>query len=116
MSNKPEGAGQRALALQLFGKFTTIETTVVVGVVSAVLLKNNPERIGYILVNTGGARLTFAITQDVTEGKGLLLPELGDTLSTTYIEDGQFPTHELSAIAGVGGSEVFIIQFIRVGL
>jgi len=55
-STLPVGAVQRALNQQLFGRFTTRENVVSVGIVSQILLKNNPERIGWVITNTGNIR------------------------------------------------------------
>lgn len=112
----PEGAVQRALELQLFGRFTTRESTIAVAVNAGVILNNNPERIGYVMINTGAAQITFGLKRDQVDGKGLLLAQQGDTITTNYIEDAQFPTHEISAIAGAVGGEVFITEFIRVNV
>lgn len=108
-----QGAVQRALELQLFGKFTSRERLVVVDTSAQIILLNNPERIGYIMVNTGSTKVTFALRQDVQADRGFVLPEQGDTVTVNYIEDGQFPTRELSAIASTSASELFIVEFIR---
>lgn len=115
MSNGSDrkGAVQLALEQMMFGKFTTRERVVSVATTAAVLLKNNPERMGYILTNTGNIQITFKISQDVTAGKGIILNQLGDTLSTTFTEDGAFPTHELSAIANASGGELYVLEIMR---
>lgn len=115
-SKQAEGAVQRALELQLFGKFTTITRTESVSVNGVVIFKNNPERIGWVMVNTGNIQVTFGVNQNIENNKGFILPQLGDTVSVNYIEDAQFPTHELSAIAADVGGEVYITEFIRVSL
>lgn len=109
----PQGAVQLALEAQLFGKFTTRELDVVVNITSTIIVKNNPERIGMVIVNSGGAPVTISLKRDLVPYKGLILSQQGDTLSTNYIEDAQFPTHELSAIADGIPSELYIIEFIR---
>lgn len=110
----PQGAVQRALELQLFGRFTVRETTVAIPITGIVLLKNNPERIGYVLTNTGNIQLTLTLKRDIVVGKGLIIAQLGDSMSTTFVEDGQFPTFELTAIAAALGGEVYVLEFIRV--
>lgn len=112
-SQTPQGAVQLALEAQLFGKFTTRESEVVVGVTTTVIVNNNPERIGMVIVNSAGVPVTISLKRDVALYKGLILSQQGDTLSTNYIEDAQFPTHELSAIADGTPSELYIIEFIR---
>jgi len=49
----------------------------------------------------------------VVVDKGFKLPAEGDTVSVNYIEDGQFPTNEISAIASAANGEVFIVEFVR---
>ena len=112
----PQGAVQRALELQLFGRFTTRETTIVVGLNARVILNNNPERIGFVMTNTGNTHITFSLKRDIVSTKGLSLAQQGDTVTTNYIEDAQYPTHELSAISDAINGELFIVEFIRVNL
>lgn len=109
----PSGAVQRALELQLFGRFTVRENIVSVGTTAGVLMKNNPERIGYVVVNTGNIQITMGLKRNVAAGIGLIIAAQGDTLSTTYVEDGQFPAYELSAVASSAGGEVMLLEFIR---
>ena len=111
----PEHIGAVALFLQreLFGSFVTRERVLSVAITAAVLLNNNPERIGYLLVNTGVSSLTLRGNRVITVGQGIVMANAGDTLSVTYVEDGTFPTNELNAIAAVGGGEIFAIEFIR---
>ncbi len=110
----PRGAVQMALEQQLFGRFTVREGLVAVGIVSQVLLKNSPERIGYVITNTGNVQITMQLRRDLVAGRGLIVAQQGDTMSTTFIEDGQFPTFELSAIAAAANAEVYLLEFIRV--
>mgnify|MGYP000441070722 CR=1 FL=1 len=112
----PRGAVQMALEQQLFGRFTVRENTISVGIVPQVLLKSSPERIGYVLTNTGNIQVTMTLARDVVVGVGLIIAQQGDTMSTTFIEDGQFPTFELSAIGSGAGAQLYIIEFIRVGV
>jgi len=113
---RAKGAVQRALESQLFGKFSTLDDVVVVAQTPGLIIKNNPERIGFVLVNTGNIKITFGLNQNVVDGKGFILPEAGDTMSSTFVEDGDFPTRELSAIASAAGGEIFIVEFIRIAL
>ena len=109
----PRGAVQRALEVQLFGRFTTRESIIAIGTDAGVLIKNNPERIGLVLVNTGLALITFGLKRDLLVNKGFILSQAGDTMTSNYIEDAQFPTHELSAIADGAGGELYVVEFIR---
>jgi len=111
--NRPMGAVELALEQQLFGRFTTKSRSVDVGAASINLLPNSPERIGWALVNTASQQLTFAPDAIVVSGAAFTLVNNGDTCSTTYLEDGQFPTHEISIIAAAAGGRCFIVEFIR---
>ena len=110
---RPQGAVELALEQQLFGRFTTVERLVAVADVSIRLLNNNPERMGWIIVNVAAQQVTFRLQPGVVSGKGFVLVNNGDTASTTYLEDGQFPTHEINIIAAAAGGEVFVAEFIR---
>ena len=110
---RPQGAVELALEQQLFGRFTTRETIIAVGVAPVIALRNNPERIGWIIVNTAAQQLTFRLEPGVVSGEGFILVNNGDTASTTYLEDGQFPTHEISIVAAAANGECFVAEFIR---
>lgn len=110
---RPQGAVELALEQQLFGRFTTKERIVAIGVNSIRLLNNNPERMGWIIVNTAPQQLTFRLEPGVVSGQGFILVNNGDTASTTYLEDGQFPTHEINIIAAAAGGQCFVAEFIR---
>jgi len=110
---RPMGAVELALQDQLFGRFTTVENEIAVGVTPVLLLRNNPERIGWIIVNIGTQTLTFRGSRSVASGAGFILVNNGDTAATTYLEDGQFPTHELSIVSAAAGGLCFASEFIR---
>lgn len=111
----PEHIGAVALFLekQLFGSFVTRERVLVVATSASVILRNNPERIGYLLVNTGTTSLTLRLGRVITVNEGIVMANAGDTLSVTYIEDGNFPTLEFSAISAVAVGEILALEFIR---
>ena len=110
------GAVQLALEQQLFGKFTSRRSTTNVGTTPVVILNNNPERIGWVMVNRTDNRITFDLIQDVSDGVGFILPETGDTVTVNYLEDGQFPTHEISAVCDNAAGAIFLMEFIRYNL
>lgn len=110
---RPMGAVELALEQQLFGRFTTVERVVPVGDAPIRLFNNNPERMGWVIVNSASQQLTFRLQPGVTSGEGFILVNNGDTCSATYLEDGQFPTHEISIIAAAAGGECFVVEFIR---
>lgn len=112
----PKGSVQLALERQLFGRFTSRESVIAVPLTPIIIFKNNPERIGWVLVNTGNIQITIQLGREVVAGKGVIAPAQGDTITTTYIEDAQVPTREWSAVASAAGGEIFIIEMIRVGL
>lgn len=114
--DRVSGAVQKALETRFFGRFTSREQLLSVTTTARVILLNNPERIGFVLVNTGTDNITFATQQDVTLSKGFVLPNAGDTVSVSFLEDGQFSTREFSAIAGGAGGELFVTEFVRYNL
>ena len=109
----PKGAVQQALESQLFGRFTVEDDVVAIGVNAAVLLKNNPERIGWLFINTGNIQITLRTIRKVIAGKGIIAAQQGDTINTTFIEYGMFQILEISAIAESHGGEANVIKFIR---
>lgn len=109
----PIGAVEKYLSELFGGHFRTIEKVVPVATDAAVLLKANPERVGFTIVNTGGIQITLRTSRVVEAGKGLVVAQAGDTLNSTFIEDGMFPTSELNAIAAAANGEVYVLEFIR---
>lgn len=100
----------------LFGRFAARDKVISVGTTAQVILQNNPERIGFVMVNTGGVQITFGLNRDIVDSKGFVLPAQGDTVSSTYTEDADFPAQEISAIGATPAGELFITEFIRVGV
>lgn len=111
-----KGAVQRALERQLFGQFDTRRKVMAIGTTPVVILQNNPERIGFVMVNAGIQQITFDLIRDVVSGIGYVLPSNGDTVSTSYVEDGVVPTHEFSAVSAAAGGSLFITEFIRTNI
>ncbi len=111
----PKGAVQLALERQLFGRFTSHESVIAVPVTPTIIFKNNPERIGWVLVNTGNIQITIRLGRVITSGQGIIAAQQGDTIASNYLEDGQVPTREWSAIASAANGEIFIVEFIRAG-
>jgi hypothetical protein len=114
--NIPKGAVQTALEKQFFGRFTSREAVVSIAVTAAVIMNNNPERIGWVLVNTGNIQITIRLDREITAGQGIIAAQQGDTIASTFIEDGQLPTREWSAIASAAGGEIYLLEFIREGV
>lgn len=111
-----KGAVQRALERQLFGQFATRRKIVSVNTTPVVILQNNPERIGFVIVNATNVQITFDLIQSVVSGTGFVLPAQADTVSANYVEDGVFTTHELSAVAESAGGKLFITEFLRINV
>lgn len=109
----PKGAVQRHLEEVYGGQFTTRERVVSVATTAGVLLKNNPERIGWVIINTGNIQVTCRTSRIITAGEGLIIAQAGDTMTSNVLEDGNFPVLELSAIAAAAGGEVIVYEFIR---
>jgi len=109
----PQGAVESALMQQLYGRFTVSESTVSVATTSTQILKNNPERVGFVMINSGSYLLTISIRADLELYKGFVLSQRGDTMASLFIEDGILPILDFYGIADTTAGEITIYEFIR---
>lgn len=86
----------------------------VVGVASAPLLPNNPDRVALVIINLS-ANLIYISPQDPAgAANGIRLDANGGWRSLVWDEDFELISHQWFAIAAGAGSAVFWIESIGV--
>jgi len=79
--------------------------------VPAVILRNNPDRIAWLVANLGSYNGFLGFSPDVGPGKGLPLPAGGGQITCTYLEDLVLPGYEVYG-AAEGATQIYVLEII----
>ena len=74
------------------------------------VLKNNPDRLGYVVINLGGFPVYMSFDTIPTATHGILLINNGGFVSMSADEDGEIVGYETHATAIGGNSEIYIVE------
>jgi hypothetical protein len=113
MSDKPIGAASRYSQREYGGVFQPRETTVAVGVTQVEALRNDPNRIGLLITNTGTTNITLARNAGIVSGVGILLLGNGASLALSVMEDGDIVQNGFYAISDLAGGSLFIEETVE---
>jgi len=85
-----------------------------VGTTDVVILKNNPRRIGLVIINLSANAIYVRpqMTASATAGIGLVAG--GGSLSMNCIEDFHLPSLEWHAVASAAGSAIYTVGIVIV--
>jgi len=108
------GAAQRFIEQTVGGVFTTREAVVTVTVAATQLLRNDPERVGWVITNTGSTRVNIGFRKSVPSAQTLPLQADGGGVSANVREDFVLPTFSVFGIVAAGTSTVHVIEIVRV--
>jgi len=78
------------------------------------ILKDDADRVQYIIFNTGDYPVFVGWSPDVSPQKGVRIPEKGGSFSANWEEDGILPAYAVWAVAPFGNTTVYILE-IRLG-
>lgn len=109
------GAVAEIIAKEVSGPFSTRERVVTVAVTATQLLRANPERVGWVLTNTGAAQVTIGFRASTPAADTLPMQANGGGLSANVREDFILPTFPLFGIVSAGTSTVHVIEIVREG-
>lgn len=73
------------------------------------ILKNNPDRLAYTIVNLTAYDVHVAFDREVSTTRGILISASGGSLSLRAEEDGELVGYELWGISTTGASTIFTI-------
>lgn len=87
----------------------TNPVTPTVATSKTLILKNNPDRLAYTVINLTGFALHVAFDREVSSTRGILIPPSGGSLTLTAEEDGELVGYELFGISTSSSSTIFTI-------
>lgn len=103
-----------ALVMERFkGHTFTQETYLNASVTNTQILKNNPNRVGWIIINEGTYDVKVSPTNYLSAYTGWLLPANGGVISMNWKDDGEGVSQELYAVTVASVSALRIREVIR---
>ena len=98
-----------------FGRLAYPEvSSFTIGSTPVQILKDDADRVQYIIFNTGDYPVFVGWSPDVSVNKGVRIPERGGSFSANWEEDGILPAYGAWAIAPFGNTTVYVLE-IRLG-
>jgi len=85
-----------------------------VGTAATLILKNNPDRIFWLIVNLSGNDGYAGWDAQVSSTRGLLVPSNGGYVSASIEEDGELVIYEVYAILNVAAGTWMIVEVERI--
>ena len=73
------------------------------------VLKNNPDRLAWTLINLTAYSIYVAFDREVSTSRGILVPAAGGSLTLTAEEDGELVGYEVFAISKTASSTIFTV-------
>ena len=108
------GAAQLFVERLVGGFFVARETDLTLTTTAAEILRNDPERVGWLLVVTGATQAQLAFNIQITLATAILIPASGGSFSVNVREDFTLPTNALYGNVDVGTTTVHIVEVVRV--
>lgn len=108
------GAAQQFIERMVGGFFVTRERDVTLTTTAQEVLRNDPERVGYLISVTGATEALFAFNINVTVAASIRVPGSGGTYSANVREDFMLPTVSLYGVVAAGTTTLHIIEIVRV--
>ena len=105
--------GAREFSIKRFGFPTrAVENPVTdeLGASAKPVLKNNPDRVFWLVINLGANVGYAALSSDVGASKGIRLEAHGGWASMSAEEDGEAVGYEVFAVAPDGTSAIYVME------
>lgn len=112
---KPQGLAAQFAEQQFGGATRLVENPVIatVGVSVVEILRNNPDRVSFMVMNRSANDLALGFTQSVTFATGLLVTNSGGFFGMNVKDDGEAVTQAVYAIANGAGSTIYVLEVRR---
>ena len=110
--------GAREFTLKRFGFPTrAVENPVVaaVGTTADAVLRNNPDRVFFLVVNLSTNVVYVGLARDVGAAKGIRLDANGGWVSMSVEEDGEAVAYQIFAIATGAASAIYVLEMEKSG-
>lgn len=108
------GAAQLFIEDFVGGFFAVRERVLTLTTTAQEVLKNDPERVGWLIVVTGTTTAQFAFGAAPTAAASILVGGSGGTFSANVRDDFTMPTHALNGNVAAGTTTLFIVEIVRV--
>jgi len=83
----------------------TVDTT------PRIVLRLNPDRFQWLIVNLGTADIYIGFTSKVSSKRGIIIAADGGYASMHAREDGEAVTYEVWAVAKTGTQAIYVIEY-----
>ena len=108
------GAAQQFTERFFGGLVAVIERTLTLSVTTQEVLRNNPERVGFLIVVTGSVTAQFAFGPAPSAAASILVGGSGGTFRANVREDFTMTTMALNGNVAATTTTLLIIEVIRV--
>lgn len=89
--------------------------TVTVGTTPTRVIDNNPNRVGYLVINLSSGSLFASFDTAVSTTNGILLGQLGGQFSMNWQYDFDVVGYELYGVVASGSNTVYVAEVVIVG-
>ena len=110
--------GAREFSLKRFAFPTrAVENPVIssIGTTAKEALKNNPDRVFWLIINLSGNTVYVALSEDVGATKGIRLDANGGYACMSAEEDGEAAAYEVYAVATGAASAIYVLEIEKSG-
>lgn len=108
------GAAQEFIERLVGGFFVTTERDVTLTTTAAEILRNNPERVGWLIIVTGATQAQLAFNINIATATAILIAGSGGSFQANVREDFTLTTVSVYGNVAVGTTTLHIIEIIRV--
>jgi hypothetical protein len=108
------GAAQEFIERLVGGFFVTRERDVTLTTTAAEILRNDPERVGWLIIVTGATQAQLAFNINIATATAILVPGIGGSFSANVREDFTLTTVSVYGNVAAGTTTLHIIEIIRV--
>ena len=74
------------------------------------ILRNNPDRLAFNVVNLGANNIYIGFDREVSATKGIFIQNSGGSMGVIADDDGELTGYEVFAIAIGGSSVIFVLE------
>ena len=102
---------------RLYGVKTDMQVNPLVSQIGATptqVLKNNPNRLAWTLINLGSEAVYLAFTPDVASTKGIYVAAGGGVMGLLFSEDFELVTYPMWGIGAVGGDNIYLVEVTEI--
>jgi hypothetical protein len=108
----------RDILLQRFGTNFKVTENPITGTITTtptLILHNNPDRLGWIIINQGTNDAYLGFKASITAGTGIPLKAGGGQVIIFYEEDLILPEYEVWGISETGNTTVWVLEIVATG-